>query len=321
MTKYTKEQLLKPISANEREETDWLLYPFIPFGCLTTIQGDPGCGKSILMLNIAAQLTKGRTLDGEAIEPAPVIYQSREDSYTKNIRPRLEDMGVDIDNMAYSILDEDGSLTVHDERIGCAIEAAGAKLVVIDTLTKFLDTEEDINHRSKVQPQLEALDKAAKDFNCAIVMISHLNKNESGKPIYRGEGSIALAGFVRSNVLLEREGKTSIRTLSIVKSNAAPDDIENTYTLDSNGVYHFVERTRENQEEDHVEEPVPDLSPAAEELMRILSDGPVPSNEAHNRMKTQGFKDRQFNAAKKELGLKPVKGPNGWYMDLSERSA
>lgn len=30
----------------ETEKIDWLLYPFIPFGKVTIVQGDPGEGKT-----------------------------------------------------------------------------------------------------------------------------------------------------------------------------------------------------------------------------------------------------------------------------------
>ena len=38
-------------------------YPFIPYGKLTIILGDPGDGKTTLVLNLAAKLSKGIGLD------------------------------------------------------------------------------------------------------------------------------------------------------------------------------------------------------------------------------------------------------------------
>ena len=56
----------------------WLWYPFIPYGKLTIIQGDPGDGKTTLVLNIAAKLSKGESLgsDIDVHEPVNVIYQT-----------------------------------------------------------------------------------------------------------------------------------------------------------------------------------------------------------------------------------------------------
>ena len=71
---------LEVIRASEVTPTEvkWLWYPYIPFGKVTILQGDPGDGKSKLMLSIAALLSKGRPLpftDGEAAyDPMTVIY-------------------------------------------------------------------------------------------------------------------------------------------------------------------------------------------------------------------------------------------------------
>lgn len=46
----------------ETEKIDWLLYPFIPFGKVTIVQGDPGEGKTTMVLQIIAKLTKGEAV-------------------------------------------------------------------------------------------------------------------------------------------------------------------------------------------------------------------------------------------------------------------
>lgn len=64
---------LEVVKASEIEpkEVKWLWYPYIPFGKVTLLQGDPGDGKSKLMLSIAALLSKGEALPftDEEIEP------------------------------------------------------------------------------------------------------------------------------------------------------------------------------------------------------------------------------------------------------------
>ena len=317
---FSKEDLVTCITEYEREEVEWLLYPFIPFGCLTVLQGDPGCGKSIFMMNLTAKLTKGEALhdsgsDGALVrtDKSPVIYQSREDSYSKVIRPKLEDIGADI-NMVYNMKDPEDDLTVHDERIPLSIKATGAKLVIFDTLPKFLDYEEDIMHQGKLQPQLKILDRAARENDCAIVLISHMNKNEGSRAIYRGVGSIALAGFVRSNIMLEKTERAK-RVLSVVKSNLDPDDIEDTYRLRRDGRYQFVGRTADaGDPKDWDDEPA--ASPAAEMMHRLLSNGSTPSKEVLEKMAESGFPKRQIDAAKKALGVRSVRRDDIWYMEL-----
>ena len=60
------------------EEVQWLWYPYIPYGKLTIIQGDPGDGKSTFILNIAAMLSKGQGFDADMEQgnPVNVIYQT-----------------------------------------------------------------------------------------------------------------------------------------------------------------------------------------------------------------------------------------------------
>ena len=41
------------------EPVKWLWYPYIPFGKVTIVQGDPGEGKSTFVINLAAMLTRG----------------------------------------------------------------------------------------------------------------------------------------------------------------------------------------------------------------------------------------------------------------------
>ena len=80
------------MSEVESQEVKWLWYPFIPYGKLTIIQGDPGDGKTTLVLNIAAKLSKGESLDSDmnVQEPVNVIYQTAEDGLADTVKPRLE---------------------------------------------------------------------------------------------------------------------------------------------------------------------------------------------------------------------------------------
>ena len=65
----TELQMIK-MSEIQSQEVAWLWFPFIPYGKLTIVQGDPGDGKTTLVLNIAAKLSKGEGLDSEADEAA-----------------------------------------------------------------------------------------------------------------------------------------------------------------------------------------------------------------------------------------------------------
>lgn len=53
MTTENKLQLIR-MSEVKLQPVDWLWYPYLPFGKLAMIQGDPGEGKTTLALRLAA---------------------------------------------------------------------------------------------------------------------------------------------------------------------------------------------------------------------------------------------------------------------------
>ena len=70
------ERLLTLYSEVQSTDVRWLWYPFIAIGKITLLQGDPGDGKSTMMMNLIAELsTGGKTPDGCKIgTPQKVIY-------------------------------------------------------------------------------------------------------------------------------------------------------------------------------------------------------------------------------------------------------
>ena len=75
------------------KSVEWLWYPYIPFGKVTLLQGDPGDGKSKLMLALSALASKGKPFpfadDEEKREPMTVIYQTTEDDADDTVVPRF----------------------------------------------------------------------------------------------------------------------------------------------------------------------------------------------------------------------------------------
>lgn len=75
----------------EVEEIEWLFYPFIPYGKVTIIQGDPGEGKTTVVLQIIAKLTKGERYYDKANRESvlmmvifPIVKLLNEKYYTRN---------------------------------------------------------------------------------------------------------------------------------------------------------------------------------------------------------------------------------------------
>ena len=103
---------LEIIKASEiiPKEVRWLWYPYIPFGKVTLLQGDPGDGKSKLMLSLAALVSKGALLpfadEDESGEPMTVIYQTTEGDADDTVVPRFNSAGGDGERLIFIKEDE-----------------------------------------------------------------------------------------------------------------------------------------------------------------------------------------------------------------------
>ncbi|WP_460010274.1 AAA family ATPase, partial [Mediterraneibacter glycyrrhizinilyticus] len=118
-----RENLIPVTKMSEVEETvvQWLWYPFIPFGKVTLIQGNPGKGKTWLAMAIAAYCTNGKELPNALpIEPFNVLYQTAEDGIADTIKPRLAKCGADMTRVRF-INEEEKQLSMTDDRIEKAI--------------------------------------------------------------------------------------------------------------------------------------------------------------------------------------------------------
>ena len=137
----------------EATEVKWLWYPYIPYGKITIIQGDPGEGKTTLVLNLAAKLTRGEKLPEsvKAAEPINVLYQSAEDGLADTIKPRLIAANADVSRVM--VIDEtDIELSMTDHHLEAAIQQTGAKLVILDPLQAYLGAKVDMHRANEVRP-------------------------------------------------------------------------------------------------------------------------------------------------------------------------
>ena len=141
---------LEIIKASEitPKEVRWLWYPYIPFGKVTLLQGDPGDGKSKLMLSLAALLSKGTPLpfadEDESGEPMTIIYQTTEDDADDTVVPRFNSAGGDGDRLIF-IKEDEKSLTFGDDRIREAVEKYNAKLLILDPMSSYMDIVFDMD--------------------------------------------------------------------------------------------------------------------------------------------------------------------------------
>lgn len=207
------------------KEVEWLWYPYIPYGKITIIEGDPGEGKTTLVLKLAAALSRGLPLpcdDDKEYEPIHIIYQTAEDGIEDTIKPRLEKAGADC-SMIRVIDETDKELSMTDDRLEQAIIETKARLIILDPIQAYIGATVDMYRANEIRPVLKHLGIIAEKHNCAIILIGHMNKASGSKSTYRGLGSIDIQATARSVLLVARlRDKPNIRIMAHDKSSLAP---------------------------------------------------------------------------------------------------
>ena len=220
-----KEALVPMLCYKDIEQTsvEWLWFPYIPFGKLTIIQGNPGEGKTYFAMMLTAACTNRKLFPNmEDIEPFNVIYQTAEDGMGDTIKPRLVEAGADLSRVMV-IDDSEEVLTLSDDRIEKAVRQNHVRLVIIDPVQAFIGADVDMNLANEVRPVFRKLGMIAEKTSCAIVLIGHLNKSSGTQSTYRGLGSIDIMAAVRSLIFIGKVRKDpTTRVLIHEKSSLAP---------------------------------------------------------------------------------------------------
>lgn len=315
----------------EVEKIDWLLYPFIPFGKVTIVQGDPGEGKTTMVLQIIAKLTKGEAVlpsgsDEPALEaktvdlePVNVIYQTAEDGLGNTIKPRLLSAGADCSRVMV-IDDNDQALTMMDARLEEAIIKTKARLVVLDPIQGFLGAAVDMHRANEIRPLMKRVAVLAEKYHCAIILIGHMNKNSNGKSSYRGLGSIDFQAAARSVLIVGRiKDEPEIRVVCHVKSSLAPEGKSIAFRLDKDTGFEWIGEYDISADDllsgDNRGQKIHE---AKEFLKEILVSGSVAQTKVAEEAESRGIKKKTLWNAKKELEIESVKIGNQWFWMLPE---
>ena len=304
-----KKDSVKIIRMSDVELTpvDWLWKPYLPFGKLSVLQGNPGEGKTYFAMHLAAACTNGKLLPNmERMEPFNVIYQTAEDGLGDTVKPRLIEAGADLDRVLV-IDDSEVQLTLSDERIEKAIIENNARLVIIDPIQAYLGADVDMNRANEVRPIFMRLGQVAQRTGCAILLIGHLNKAAGMQSLQRGLGSIDIAAAVRSVLFIGKlKHDPTMRILTHEKSSLAPPGVSLAFSLGDEGGFRWVGEYDITADEmlSGIEPQRETKTQQAKDLICALLAGgkQVLSEDIDRAALERGIPGRTVRDAKRELG-------------------
>ena len=305
----SKPETVKIIRMSDVELTpvEWLWKPYLPFGKLSVLQGNPGEGKTYFAMHLAAACTNGKLLPNmERMEPFNVIYQTAEDGLGDTVKPRLIEAGADLDRVLV-IDDSEVQLTLSDERIERAIIENNARLVIIDPIQAYLGADVDMNRANEVRPIFMRLGQVAQRTGCAILLIGHLNKAAGMQSLQRGLGSIDIAAAVRSVMFIGKlKHDPTMRILTHEKSSLAPPGVSLAFSLGDEGGFRWVGEYDITADEmlSGIEPQRETKTQQAKDLICALLAGgkQVLSEDIDKAALERGIPGRTVRDAKRELG-------------------
>jgi len=330
----------------EAESVSWLWPGRLPVGKLTILLGNPGQGKSLATLAVAAAVTRGAGWPDAPdlrTSPATVLLASAEDDPADTIRPRAEAAGVDLGRLQVvegvgeertrSVLDLGRHLDALRDHLNATPEA---RLLILDPLAAFM-LGPDSHKGCEVRAALAPLAALAQDSGVAILAVHHMRK-AAGQAIHRGLGSIAFTAAARSVLGIgpDPANPTGPRRLLVpVKGNLSAPAPVLAFGIrpDPQGVPVIAWEAGpvEGVDADTVlggytdGTPGPDpesLTEAIDFLRSELADGPRPQSEILRAGRECGHAEKTIRRAKKKLGVTAQRSGFGrggeWRWSLSE---
>lgn len=325
------------IAANVKtRRVEWAWHGYIPRAKLTIIEGDPGDGKSILTVDLAARWSTGAPMpDGSTTEgPWHVFMVSAEDDMEDTIVPRLIAAGAKLENVTLFPHGQSPDRPFEFATDLAALERraieVGAKAIIFDPLTAFLSSGVDTHNDMQVRHALYPLAQLARRTGAAVPVVRHLNKGGQGtKAIYRGNGSIAFTGAARAGFLVTQDPDDDrARLLACVKSNIAHKPPSMRYVIESTAeeIPYIVwrgasdldaqtaldgMRRNDSEMDDEIAARKRMRKYEIEFLSDILRNGPMTWTEIVEAGKPDGFREHSLRRARADMGLIKVIGEAG----------
>lgn len=337
------EPKLMTVKASEVEpkELDWLwLYRFL-VGHINILGGDPGLGKSMILIDVAARASSGRDWpDGSPCQQCSVLYSTTEDGIEDTVVPRLMAAGADLErvHIVQAVKCRDDSelplfLNEHliylDEML---TENPEIRILIVDTLQSHIGSAVATNNNSSVRGVMTPLKRLAEKHHIAVLCIEHLTKSKtmSGEnATYRVQSSIAFAGAARSVWIVAKDQMDATgkrRYVQASKTNLAPDNsglglayeicgptgkpyvhwLETDVATPIDQLLSIPDATGDEQSDGG------ELGRCCDWLREILTEA-SPAKEVETGAKSEMISGRTLKRAKEQLGIRSEKRGSVWY--------
>lgn len=326
-----------PLNSVQKEECTFLLDPYFPRGELTLLDGDPGIGKSWVWMALAAGMTDSKvcplpqipygdyTIKNLKRKPK-IMLLTTEDSLSKTVRPRLEDLGADLDCIdVFAPTGTSISVTAeHLEQVLPIIQQRTPDMVVIDPTTLFESSLRDFDNANAVSVRkiLSRLINASRELNFALIIVRHFRK-ASGSALHRGAGSIDYAAAARSILTIGKDKTAGELIIAHTKSNLAPKGHAIAYALrpGAHPVFEWLgprdinpdtltdDNVAKKDEEDSNKKSK--IQQAAEFVQEVLTEERCESKVLFKMARDAGISEETLRKALESLHAKPSREGSG----------
>lgn len=217
-------------------------------------------------------------------------------------------------------------MTLDDERLRDAIIGFRPKLVVIDPIQAYIESNSDLQIAVRARKLMRRLGMWASAYDCAVILIGHMNKKESAKGLYRSLGSIDVVAAARSVLQIERDqDDKNIRIVRQIKNSLAPSGSDLRFSIDSEDCLQWLGSAPAFEGQSAFK--ASDFSAchtkheqAAELLKSLLIEKDVEATVVMRVLQEQGIGQKTIRESKAELGIRSYRQQKKWYWSLPEGS-
>lgn len=297
----------------------------LPDSAVSLFAGREGLGKTVLATWLAARVTQGQLTGSRLGRPADIVYVGTEDDRATVLVPRLLAAGADLERAHFVDLALDGSYSIARDAAALAhqLERIEPGLVIIDPVDAHLGGGVDSHKKAEVQSALGSLARLAQRFDCAVLAVAHLNKGDSRDVLTKVVGSVGFTTSVRAVLAVgEHPDEPADRVCVLRKANMADAATVPAFRYRVESVAVEAPGGAEPIDtagvvvlgEEHGLDPnailsIPDAEErtardeAADWLLDVLSDGPLPAKTVKRMAADADIAVRTLQRARAGLGV------------------